>query len=177
MNGGIKIDERAESTVKGLFAAGEVAAGPHGADRIGGCMMTATQVFGMRAGKFAALRAKLLKSAFPLVAVPEFLNDSNFNSKGHPLNSDLLYFFNELKTAFSEELTVLRDRKGIECCISKIQELNHFVDKTDKIDPAFYYNMKNSLSAMSLICQAALGRKECCGPHYRSDFPLFTPDG
>ena len=39
-NGGILIDETAESTIEGLFAAGEVAAGPHGADRIGGCMMT-----------------------------------------------------------------------------------------------------------------------------------------
>ena len=43
-NGGIKIDEHANTGIPRLYAAGEIAAGPHGADRLGGNMMTATQV-------------------------------------------------------------------------------------------------------------------------------------
>jgi len=57
-NGGIRINERAETIVEGLFAAGEVIGGPHGADRLGGNMISLTQVFGARAGRYAAIRAK-----------------------------------------------------------------------------------------------------------------------
>lgn len=56
-NGGIVIDERAETSVRGLFACGEAATGMHGADRLGGNMFSAALVFGARAGQHAALRA------------------------------------------------------------------------------------------------------------------------
>ena len=72
-NGGIKINEWGESNIPGLFAAGEAAAGPHGADRIGGCMMTSTQVFGRRAGIGAAKHAiKRRSSAFHDFVVKPF---------------------------------------------------------------------------------------------------------
>ena len=57
VNGGVKIDENAMSDVEGLFAAGECAGGPHGADRLGGNMMVTCQVFGEIAGKNAAAHA------------------------------------------------------------------------------------------------------------------------
>src|SRR5690606_20253688 len=60
INGGLRIDADAQSNLKGLFAAGEVAAGPHGADRLGGNMSVTCQVFGRRAGRAAAERAKQL---------------------------------------------------------------------------------------------------------------------
>src|SRR5690606_24743729 len=60
INGGLRIDADAQSNLKGLFAAGEVAAGPHGADRLGGNMSVTCQVFGRRAGQAAAERAKQL---------------------------------------------------------------------------------------------------------------------
>ncbi|MBI4567561.1 MAG: FAD-binding protein [Planctomycetes bacterium] len=53
-NGGLAVDAHGATTLPGLFAAGECAAGMHGADRIGGCMIAATQVFGRRAGEAAA---------------------------------------------------------------------------------------------------------------------------
>ncbi len=56
-NGGARIDAHAETTVWGLFAVGECAGGMHGANRIGGAMVAATQVFGRRAGREAARRA------------------------------------------------------------------------------------------------------------------------
>ena len=57
-NGGAVIDEHARTTVRGLFAAGECATGMHGANRLGGAMILATQVFGARAGAFAARLAE-----------------------------------------------------------------------------------------------------------------------
>lgn len=56
-NGGALVDERAGTSVPGLFAAGECASGMHGADRLGGAMAAATQVFGARAGRFAMRHA------------------------------------------------------------------------------------------------------------------------
>jgi succinate dehydrogenase/fumarate reductase flavoprotein subunit len=54
INGGIRISEWGESSVPGLFAVGETIGGPHGADRLGGGMLAACNVFGARAGRRAA---------------------------------------------------------------------------------------------------------------------------
>ncbi len=57
-NGGARIDIHGRTTVPGLFAAGECASGMHGANRLGGAMVLATQVFGARAGRAAVREAK-----------------------------------------------------------------------------------------------------------------------
>ena len=57
-NGGALIDKRSMTSVSGLFACGECASGMHGANRIGGAMVLATQVFGHRAGKYSSIWAK-----------------------------------------------------------------------------------------------------------------------
>ncbi len=53
-NGGVVIEENGETTLPGLFAAGEVTTGMHGGDRVGGMMITNCLVFGKRAGEAAA---------------------------------------------------------------------------------------------------------------------------
>src|SRR5215470_7176930 len=66
MMGGIRVDaESAESTVPGLFAAGEAAAGLHGANRLGGNSLSDLLVFGRRAGLAAAAHAGKASSAYP----------------------------------------------------------------------------------------------------------------
>ena len=55
--GGVKINEKCETNLTGLFAAGEVTGGIHGANRMGGNALTDVIVFGARAGKYAAERA------------------------------------------------------------------------------------------------------------------------
>jgi L-aspartate oxidase len=62
-NGGAKINAKSQTSLQSLYACGECAAGMHGANRIGGAMVTATQVFGHRAGLFAAREAETLKQA------------------------------------------------------------------------------------------------------------------
>lgn len=57
INGGLRIDAHGSTNVTGLYAAGEVAGGPHGADRLGGNMLVTCQVFGARAGQTAAKSA------------------------------------------------------------------------------------------------------------------------
>lgn len=69
-NGGAVIDAWGETSVPGLFAAGECATGMHGADRLGGAMIAATQVFGHRAGKAAARRAHEDGAGAPVLPEP-----------------------------------------------------------------------------------------------------------
>ena len=70
MNGGAAIDEDGRTSLEGLFACGECAGGMHGANRVGGAMVLATQVFGSRAGvaaaEFAAQRPRSSGRGFSL---------------------------------------------------------------------------------------------------------------
>lgn len=73
-NGGALIDEHGQTSVQGLYACGECASGMHGANRIGGAMVLATQVFGARAGRHAAGEFKKnLKSSD--ISFSELMND------------------------------------------------------------------------------------------------------
>ncbi len=81
-NGGAVIDEHGLTSVNGLYACGECITGMHGANRIGGAMMLATQVFGARAGHGAAVHALKADSSENLreTMPPE----SGKNANGHP---------------------------------------------------------------------------------------------
>ena len=57
-NGGLVIDERSETTLEGLYAAGEIAGGTHGRNRMMGNSLLECCVFGRRAGRAAAEQAK-----------------------------------------------------------------------------------------------------------------------
>ena len=110
VNGGVRIDERAASTVPGLFAAGEVASGPHGADRLGGGMVTNCQVFGARAGKYAAEYA--LGSGRPILSPSTLtagLSRLGRSGGGQRAASDILA---ALQEATATQLMVLRSGKG-----------------------------------------------------------------
>lgn len=172
-NGGVKIDERAESTIPGLFAAGEVAAGPHGAERIGGCMMTATQVFGARAGHFAALRAKRAKGfKFPEV-IPEIIRSAAQRDETTPsVNRRVSSLLQDLKELFSQEVMLLRNAKGLQHCLNEMKQIGQSLENRRGKDPVSCMIGENRLLSMELICDASLNRKESLGPHHRDDFPM-----
>jgi fumarate reductase (CoM/CoB) subunit A len=171
-NGGVKINEMAESNVTGLFAAGETAAGPHGADRIGGCMMTATQVFGKRAGQFAALRAKGDAIIPDKIKIPEHFQKIA-PWKG-PILKDraILDSLKHVREKISHDLTVVRDDNGMTSCIINIREAKAASDTIKVFDPVSLLKYKYILSVMELITMAALKRKESLGSHHRIDTPL-----
>jgi len=170
-NGGIKINERAESTLPGLFAAGESAAGPHGADRIGGCMMTSTQVFGARAGTHAALRAKKATKPHPPLKSPESLPGAGILGPMEAIPPDLLNLYRDARECFSRELTPPRESNGLLHCVSKIEEAQKHLEEANKTDSSSLPDIRNALLAMKLVCKAALERGESLGSHCRSDFP------
>jgi L-aspartate oxidase len=172
-NGGAAIDERAETTMDGLFAAGEVAAGPHGADRIGGCMMTATQVFGERAGRFAAIRARQTASALPATPPPEELERTGEWGSGRSARELSRELF-PLRQEAADRLSILRDEKGLLSFLARIEETKSFLDEEKDRSPLSAWSERRALTALRLIASHARERRETRGAHFRSDFP---PDG
>jgi succinate dehydrogenase/fumarate reductase flavoprotein subunit len=176
-NGGVKINEMAESTVPGLFAAGETAFGPHGADRIGGCMMTATQVFGKRAGQFAALRAKHGMMLPNKVRIPEHIQKIVRQKGSESTDPELLDILNQVQKKFTRELMIERDENGLTSCLKKIRDVKAAFDTIKNIDPIFHLKNLNILMVMELITAAALKRKESLGSHFRIDTSYLPPNG
>ncbi|HXX69742.1 MAG TPA: fumarate reductase/succinate dehydrogenase flavoprotein subunit [Polyangiaceae bacterium] len=177
--GGIRVDpETQESRIRGLFAAGECAAGMHGANRLGGNSLSDLLVFGRIAGLHASRYAKA-HGVPPLdedeigVAAREAL--APFERVEGP-NPFLLH--EDLKDKMQTFVGIIRSeedlRKGLEH-IARLAEATARV----KVDGNRQYNaswhqaidMRNMIVVSDAMARAALARKESRGGHAREDFP------
>ena len=171
-NGGVKINAKGESTIPGLFAAGEVAAGPHGADRIGGCMMTATQVFGKRAGRFAAQHAKRIHGKFSQAVGKAGADPAGRPKMGNDVLHALAAIEKRVKESMGKYAGVLRSKNGLKQC-QKI--LDTCADQLGAMEGfgvcknRRYFRVRNMVITAHLVVQAALAREKSLGPHYRED--------
>jgi succinate dehydrogenase / fumarate reductase flavoprotein subunit len=182
--GGVRVEaETAATRVPGLYAAGEVAGGLHGANRLGGNSLSDLVVFGRRAGLAAADYAKGLKATPALdaaqvdAAVRSLL--SPFDSKGgenpYAIHSDLqecmqslvgiIRTEGELRKAL-EEIAVLKQRLG------RVK-----VEGGRAFNPGWHLalDLHSMLSVSEAVTLGALERKESRGGHTRDDYP-FTDD-
>jgi len=170
-NGGVGIDEHAESSVPGLFAAGEVAAGPHGADRIGGCMMTATQVFGERAGRYGALRArKRTGRALPDVSFPSSLMGIAGSKHVDP---NLLGEINQtVQCMMTQHAAVLRCEAGLTRCLRLLEDCISTLEEYRPLTPKgfqYFFRTRNVVDTARLVARSARKRRAGMGCHYRDD--------
>ncbi|MCF8143216.1 MAG: FAD-binding protein [Deltaproteobacteria bacterium] len=175
-NGGIKIDKMGRTTVPGLYACGEVAAGPHGADRIGGCMMTATQVFGCRAGKYAARRGvRMRRSAFPQPKAPDATKFPAL-SRCH-MDQDSMEMIAHLKHSMGRHAMVLRDENGLKRCSNRLNDCGVRLEEMKErkaLSALRYVEIRNMIVTSKLVVRSALIREESRGSHYREDFPFAS---
>lgn len=162
-NGGVVIDEQCQTTVPGLFACGEVAAGPHGADRLGGNMMASTMVFGARAGLFAAQRAGANRGAGAARATQTV---SAGRAGGEGRAASLL---EELRQMMSLSANVIRDEEGLRRGLGVIEELEREYGLVS--EGPVPIDLSNALLVDKVILSAALLRKESRGGHFRGDYP------
>lgn len=126
-NGGIKIDEKAGTTVDGIFACGEVTGGVHGADRIGGLSTCNALVFGAIAGKSAIEYCKLNH-------FKDFNLDKSYNLEKDTIKNNNIEDYNKFKHTISEirevlytEVSILRSEDSISRAkdkINKLKEIN-----------------------------------------------------
>ncbi|QQO08431.1 FAD-binding protein [Breznakiella homolactica] len=174
INGGVRINPRAESTVSGLYAAGEAASGPHGADRLGGNMLVTCMVFGKIAGTNAAENALEKNGTDP---VTDSLSDGIFKqqetltngSGGRPWNT----MKEELQETMWKNMMVLRTEKGLTECLECIGKLSGegLSEKSAGDNPFAPFEYRNMLLAARIMAESALERRESRGSHYREDYP------
>jgi len=172
INGGLVIDENSETTIPSLFAVGECSAGPYGADRLGGNMLPFCQIFGKRAGRAAAYKAK---NKEPVTPTPKEINNSlsvihqletlNEDSKIDDLYKDL--------RKVSRSLLILRNEKELLMLVNNLSLLKKKLFsrsyKGKKLVRAIEFN--NLLDSAKIMTTSALYRKESRGSHYRDDYP------
>jgi succinate dehydrogenase / fumarate reductase flavoprotein subunit len=178
--GGVEVDPDTAAAigVPGLFAAGEVAGGMHGSNRLGGNSLTDLLVFGRRAGAGAAAYVKsaganpvsdaAIKSAADRIEAP-------FSRAGGE-NSYSLHA--ELQEVTHNLVGIIRTRSEIEQAIAKIADIRARSKKVAvaggrKFNPGFHlaFDLDNMLLVAESTAKSALLREESRGGHTREDFP------
>ena len=178
--GGIRVDGDSQmSTVPGLFAAGEAAAGLHGANRLGGNSLSDLIVFGQRAGQFAAAWAKQhgagkLDSAQVESAAKKALAPFERGAAGenpYAVQSDLQDMMQDL-------VGIVRQESEMREAITRLDGLKARAAKAGITGNREYNNgwhtaidLHNLLTVSEAIARAAVERKESRGAHFREDYP------
>src|SRR6266566_4209329 len=183
MMGGIRVDaETAQSTVPGLFAAGEAAAGLHGSNRLGGNSLSDLLVFGRRAGLAAAEHAKR-------VAAP-----SLDNAQIEQAEKELLAPFSntgaespyavhrDLQEVMQNLVGIYRTQEDLKKALLELEKLKAraakaSVEGSRLFNPGWHlsYDLKSMLIVSEAVTLSALARTESRGAHSRIDYPNADP--
>jgi succinate dehydrogenase flavoprotein subunit len=182
--GGVRVDGDTQmSTVPGLFAAGEVGAGLHGANRLGGNSLSDLLVFGMRAGKYAAEFAARQSSAKIDAADADAIVRTAlepFNRQGgaegpYQVEHDLQTMMQELVGIVRREEEMRRALDGLKTLRARSRKVS--VTGNREYNPGWHtaLDLQNLLTVSEIVARAALERKESRGGHFRDDFPDKDP--
>ena len=176
--GGIVIEPETGATeVAGLYAAGEITAGLHGANRLGGNSLSETVVFGARAGDAAAARSRdlsvQLRSRSTITQAFDEL-DAVIRDGDEVVRVAQ----RELRNAMWEHLGVVRDEEGIDAGIDRLRDLQGNLPNLDvQPDSQGYQDLSAALDLRGSVVTAlatalaARERRETRGAHQRRDHP------
>jgi succinate dehydrogenase / fumarate reductase flavoprotein subunit len=177
--GGVRVDGDTQmSTVPGLFAAGEVAAGLHGANRLGGNSLSDLLVFGARAGAHAAQFAA--DHGMPAVneaaardaeraALEPFGREAGEGP--YQVQHELQSMMQDLVGIVRREDEMLRALEGIRAFRERARRVS--VTGHREYNPGWHtaLDLPNLLTVSEAIARAAVERKESRGGHFRDDYP------
>lgn len=168
--GGVKVDKQGETGCPGLFAAGEVSAGAHGANRLGGNALAEVIALGGRVGNAAAKKAGCLDtvSGFENEAQAEHQRlEFLIQDQGTPVKK----MVHRLKQSMWSNVGIVRNQASIKRAMIQIEaiEAESAVVKSAK-DLIHYLELKNMILVSRAVCISALERKESRGAHFRTDF-------
>lgn len=172
INGGVRINTKGVSSIQGLYAAGECAGGPHGADRLGGNMMVTCQVFGEIAGTSAAEYALRTQHAEHV----EHLRDPHMEEMKALLHRklDCMGMLNRLRKAAQDNLLVARTEDGLTQVLNVAGELEGEMVHADTCQEIYPENIDlyHMLTTVRIMARCALERRESRGSHHRADHPF-----
>ncbi len=184
--GGIRVNPDTQmSTVPGLFAAGECAAGLHGANRLGGNSLSDLLVFGKRAGehaaKFAAENGQGMiddaaVTAGQRAALEPFEREGSDADGAYQIQYALQESMQELVGIVRREDEMLRALEGIRALRARAQQVA--VQGHREYNPGWHtaLDLPNLLTVSEAIARAALERRESRGGHFRGDYPEKSPE-
>ncbi len=167
MMGGLRAGLNGETSVPGLFVAGEAAGGIHGANRIGGNAFAACIVFGFRSGLAASLYCSTVgdPAGDPFSAAATLLSAAIGRDGGKDA-SDVKSRVRELMW---QKVGILREKKGLEEALMELNSLRNVpLSSKNPMDKLLVPMMLDTAEAVTL---ASSIREESRGSHYRIDFP------
>jgi succinate dehydrogenase / fumarate reductase, flavoprotein subunit len=180
--GGVRVEPETHATeVGGLYAAGEVTSGLHGANRLGGNSLSETVIFGRRVGEAAAAYSAgllaQLRAQQPIAQAHDELN--RLMQPGDELARPLQ---RALRNLMWECCGVVRDEERLNQGLEKLTELHEGAERLDVRpssegyrDLAVALDLHASLAAAEATVRSALERQESRGAHQRADFPALDP--
>jgi succinate dehydrogenase / fumarate reductase flavoprotein subunit len=183
MMGGVRVDGDTQmSSVPGLFAAGEVAAGLHGANRLGGNSLSDLLVFGTRAGEHAARFAGEHSSpAIDPVALDDAVRAAlePFARQGGDGPYQVQY---ELQELMQDLVGIVRREEEMTRALDGIRRLQEratqvAVSGHREYNPGWHtaLDLRSLLTVSEAVARAALDRRESRGGHFRDDYPVKDP--
>ena len=186
--GGVVVDIKCRTKIRGLFAVGEVISQIHGANRLGGNSLLDTIVFGKIVGGEAARLAKEVgdrgKTRGPSSSLRLNVNNQEYENYGIFIFKEPIKFLKEIQELMNHDAGIIRDETRLQHGLKRILELkeefyskDNFlkefkIDDDDNSENVFLtWEVKASLVVCEAIIRSALMRQESRGAHYRSDFP------
>ncbi|MEK6155167.1 fumarate reductase/succinate dehydrogenase flavoprotein subunit [Flavobacteriaceae bacterium 3-367] len=178
--GGIRVDaDTTMSSVPGLFACGECAAGMHGANRLGGNSLSDLLVFGYLSGKNAATYAKKVTthSVLDKEQIRKIIrNATAILNRDSGANPYLLH--EELEQNMQTNVGIIRTEAELQLGIDRLEEIKEAYTTvkakgTSQFNPGWHeaLGLRNLLITAEAVARAALEREESRGAHTRADFP------
>ncbi|HEX5071220.1 MAG TPA: fumarate reductase/succinate dehydrogenase flavoprotein subunit [Vicinamibacterales bacterium] len=178
--GGIRVDaDTQESTVPGLFAAGECAAGINGANRLGGNSLSDLIVFGKRAGEHAAAHAK----GRPVPALSEAALDRATRQALAPFErgaggENPFAVQHDLQKTMQDLVGIVRTESEMQEALTRLEALRARAERAGVDGHREYHtgwhaalDLRNLMTVSEAITRSAIERKESRGGHFREDFP------
>lgn len=174
--GGIATTINGETGVPGLFAAGEVVGGVHGANRMGGNALSEIFVFGYRAGKAAGEWARNVSRS---QSAPNQVRDLAGEAAERFRNISAGTRPGEMRRRFEkilwEKVGIIRDKKGLNQFLEAAEQMQREeIPGARRSTPKEIMEgmeIENALRVGEMIARSALLREESRGAHYREDFP------
>jgi succinate dehydrogenase/fumarate reductase flavoprotein subunit len=172
--GGIRINPSSETDVQGLFAAGEVTAGVHGANRMGGNAFTECLVFGANSGLSASQYAKRIVLEKPSFNSEEWLKSlirEKTNSSTRHLILELLRRIREIAWRYAGPI---RNEMQMKQALSLLEQVGHDLENIEAPNTTDLISKKeagNAALVMKAILLSSLARQESRGALQRDDYP------
>jgi succinate dehydrogenase / fumarate reductase, flavoprotein subunit len=184
--GGIRVDSDTQmSTIPGLFAAGECAAGINGANRLGGNSLSDLLVFGKRAGEYAAKFSRENRRVEVDAAAAQRAADQALKPFEHGMGRGENPYTVQatLQDMMQSYVGIVRREEEMQRALVELADLKERAARAGvtghrEYNPGWHtaIDLENLLTVSEAVTRSAIERKESRGGHFREDYPDKSPE-